>query len=274
MLKSLITRFNQLSVWRRSVQVWGHELKAPTFDRLLALWLHRASMMGVEDQTILRRLVRPGMRIADVGANQGLYALLMADLTGPDGEILCFEPQPELNAVLRLNIGNNNAGNIRIFDQAVGAEPGTSVLQESCFNSGDNRVGEWGGGRTFEIEVAPLDTILAENRRLEFMKIDVQGYELPAFQGMAEVMAASPELVIYLEYWPSALKAQSGSATAILELLEERGFLLSEFVDGEPLALRPGAAGHEDLQRKIKGAQFVNLLATRRPASDVWSVEH
>jgi protein-L-isoaspartate(D-aspartate) O-methyltransferase len=65
--------------------------------------------------------VRPGQRILDVGAGSGWTTGLLAHLTGPDGEVLGLELEPELVRFARANIANGSWPNAHI-DQAV---PGT-----------------------------------------------------------------------------------------------------------------------------------------------------
>src|SRR5262249_42513008 len=92
----LLDRLNRAAIWRRRVHVWGHTVRATSLDRLLCLWLHRTGMMGRADRAFLEEAIRPGMQIVDVGANLGLYTLLLARLAGPARRGYAFEPEPPL----------------------------------------------------------------------------------------------------------------------------------------------------------------------------------
>jgi hypothetical protein len=74
-----IRTLNEHWIWKRQLRVFGHLFRAPTFDRLATLWMHKLGILGHEETDLLRQLLRPGMTILDVGANQGLYTLLVAD---------------------------------------------------------------------------------------------------------------------------------------------------------------------------------------------------
>src|ERR1019366_3383573 len=119
----LATSFNGLRVWRREQTVWGGRMRAETFDRTLYLWLHRLGLMGASERAALRRLVRPGMTVVDVGANLGLYSVFLARQVGPAGRVVSFEPDPDLFALLRGNCAANAAANVEAYNMALGAAP-------------------------------------------------------------------------------------------------------------------------------------------------------
>src|SRR5688500_13704019 len=84
--------FNQLPLWRGECTVWDFRFTAATFERWLYLRLHRLGRMGRDECAALRKIVRPGMTILDVGGNLGLYTLLLSRLVGPAGRVVTFEP--------------------------------------------------------------------------------------------------------------------------------------------------------------------------------------
>jgi hypothetical protein len=53
---------------------------------------------------VLRTIVRPGMHILEIGANVGVFTLLMAHRTGSKGSVLSFECDPELAQLVRDNL--------------------------------------------------------------------------------------------------------------------------------------------------------------------------
>ena len=111
---SLIAAFNRLPVWRQRLRVWGFTVTAPTFDRWLYLWMHRAGRMGREEAAFFQRVIRPGMQVADVGANIGLYSLLLARC---DGASFADEQQ-----AMR-----------KMFDKLAAVKPGDPLQEHPAF---------------------------------------------------------------------------------------------------------------------------------------------
>jgi FkbM family methyltransferase len=212
--------------------------------------------MGRAERRFLEQAVTPGMRVADVGANVGLYTLLLARLAGPTGHVYAFEPEPILFRTLRRNCRRNEAGNVTAFNCALGDAAGQTVFYRSAFNSGDNRLGGLGWqGQGVEVDLARLDDLLPAPR-LDFIKMDVQGYELQVLRGMDRVFTASPGLRIYLEFWPAGLRSAGTEPEELLDFLFHKGFRVCRVPGGEPVT------GFSCLARHLPGRKYTNLLAS------------
>ena len=111
-IEKFAVAFNCLGMWHGKQSVWGKRLQARTFDRSLYLLMHRLGIMGADERRILRRFIRAGMTVVDVGANLGLYSLAMADVAGPAGRVISFEPDPDLFLLLRENCAANGSANV------------------------------------------------------------------------------------------------------------------------------------------------------------------
>lgn len=57
------------------------------------------------EQAVLRRLVRPGAVVYDIGASLGFYSALFASLVGSNGRVVSFEPNPRLIPNLKRTAG-------------------------------------------------------------------------------------------------------------------------------------------------------------------------
>jgi hypothetical protein len=122
---ALLAGLNHLPIWRWRVRVWDFTLTPPTFDRWLYLWMHRLGRMGADDAVLLRQMIQPGMQVADVGANLGLYSLLLARYVGPAGRIYAFEPDARMAAALRQNIAANGHPPIEVLSVPPAQPPAT-----------------------------------------------------------------------------------------------------------------------------------------------------
>jgi len=259
MISSLLYNLNHAALWRREINVWDRSMRAASLDRLVALGLHRLGWMGRNEAILLRRLVRPGMHVVDVGANIGLYSLLLARLVDRSGSVLAFEPEPNLFAILRENCLRNDAANIALFQCALGRTNGLVSFHRSAFNSGDNRLGRPSAGHdAVEVKVERFDDLQPESKP-DFVKIDVQGHELAALSGMERTLSASPKVRVLFEFSPAALRKAGTAPELLLQFFRERGFGLYETEDARLTTL-------EDSQRLIsdlRGSRYTNLLAAR-----------
>ena len=258
-MRAILAAFNRLPLWRRRVLVWGFRMHAPTFDRCLYLWMHRLGRMGRGDRAFLAASVRPGMQIADVGANIGLYTLLLARLAGPAGRIHAFEPDPLMVGSLCQNLAAAGAFTVQVFSCAAGAATGEAVLQRHAINSGDNRLGAATGGawhgESHRVPVRALGDALG-GQPLDLMKIDVQGWEAEVFRGLGGLLDANPGLLIYFEFWPDGLARAGTSVADLAALLNQLRLRVTRPGSREPVDLAHLAAG-------MRPGAYTNLLAAR-----------
>ena len=259
MSTSFLFEMNHAAIWQRKIRVWESSVRAASLDRLVFLLLHRAGMMGKEEAELLKKLVRPGMRILDVGANLGLYTLLLSHLTGETGSVFAFEPEPNLFSTLCENLEGNGVGNVTPFQCAAGDANGRATFQRATFNSGDNRLGAGkSSGQTIEVEVARLDEMVPV-QTVDFIKLDVQGHELAALNGMQHLLASSPDLRVLFEFWPAGLRAANASPESLFKFFHDRDFVIYELEGGQPRQLDTPTA----LAEKLGAKGYTNLLAAR-----------
>ncbi len=63
-------------------------------------------------------LIQPGGRCVDVGARIGLHTVRLAKLTGPAGEVIAVEPDPDMARRAARNIALNGLANARVIPAA------------------------------------------------------------------------------------------------------------------------------------------------------------
>jgi FkbM family methyltransferase len=259
MISSLLYNLNHAPFWRREMNVWDRRMRAASLDRLVALGLHRLGWMGHDEAILLRRLVRPGMHLVDVGANIGLYSLLLARLVDRSGSVQAFEPEPNLFAILRENCVSNNATNVFPFQCALGRVHGLASFHRSAFNSGDNRLGRASVGYdAVEVKVERFDDLQPDSRP-DFVKIDVQGHELAALSGMERALSANLNVRVFFEFSPAALRKVGTEPELLLQFFRERGFELYETEGARLKRLRSSGQLISDLRVR----RYTNLLAAR-----------
>jgi FkbM family methyltransferase len=261
LLHRLLERFNESSWWRRDCRVWQQHMAAATFDRWFYLALHRWGLMGAGERAVLRRLLRPGMQVLDVGSNIGLYTVFISRCVGPAGRVMAFEPDPRLARVLAENCRHNFCDNVTIYPQALGSKAGRAVLHTLIVNSGDNHLAAAGGRlwrRDIEVTVATADELLPAFVP-DLVKIDVQGWELQVLAGMREILERNPCVMVYFEYWPAGCRRAGYEPRALLDFFRERGFALHRADDDTFLE----EASLIALEQQVTGLRHVDLIARR-----------
>jgi hypothetical protein len=73
-----------------------------------------------------------------------------------------------------------------------------------------------------------VDDVIAELgiEEVNFVKIDIQGYEQKAISGFQRTLARSKKVILLSEFWPKGLQEAGGSATEYLQMLTNLGFNL------------------------------------------------
>jgi FkbM family methyltransferase len=195
----------------------------PTFVTMLA----NATSRGLEPGTgdVLRRLVQPGMVVADVGANIGLLTLVLAWAAGPGGQVIAFEPE----AIPRSNLEKmkhlNGLSWVEVRDQAVGAEAGqlTFHVSDIIGHSSLYALPEAEEARTIQVEVVRLDDV-APAKRMDVVKIDVEGAELDVLAGMSGLIAKNKDLAIVAEFGPEHLTRVGQTPAQWFKAFADAGF--------------------------------------------------
>lgn len=161
-----------------------------------------------EERTYLRDAVRSGMTVVDIGAGIGTYTRLLSRLVGTGGSVYAFEPSPINYA--RLETSSAGLENVSTIQAAVGDRTGTAGLYLSDLANVDHRTYDSKEGRRrIDISVVRLDDYFPPGQRIDFIKIDVQGYELSVLRGAQRVFRENPGVRLLMEFWPHGL-AQAG----------------------------------------------------------------
>ncbi|MCX5907142.1 MAG: FkbM family methyltransferase [Deltaproteobacteria bacterium] len=182
----------------------------------------------MESMRVIGNQLQRGDTAVDVGANIGLYSLLMGKRVGETGKIYAFEPSRESFAQFQINMELNGLGKVvEAYPVLVGCEAKRQLFYEDGFQ-GTNRVGgsRYDGPQTRVVE---RDTVLLDDffghrqRRPKVMKIDVEGYELQVLRGARETLRAS-QCVVLVEMHPDLWPELGYDWMDIETYLEEVGF--------------------------------------------------
>lgn len=161
---------------------------------------------GYEPETLARmaELLRDCRVFYDIGANTGLFSLLVAKLK-PEARIIAFEPNPQTHARLAENIALNGLeARIDALHAAIGLKDGPITLHipDGAFAlsstlAPEGMSGEMPGHRPVEVECRSMASVLAEFPAPDVIKIDAEGYEAAILESMADFLAHHrPHLLI------------------------------------------------------------------------------
>lgn len=199
----------------------------PLFVHLLDHGIGRPLYTGQgfepDEVATLRAHVGPGMSVIDIGANIGFMTCLAAQLVGSTGHVLAIEPEPGNLALLRANIARQGFQTVEVFAGAVGAAAGTLGLTTSDWNMGHHRIDGSQGPNTIPVPVQTVDELAAVLPRVDFIKVDVEGYEASVFAGMHRTLATHRPVVLS-EFWPYGLRAAGHEAADVLNGWREAGY--------------------------------------------------
>jgi len=139
------------------------------------------------------RSIPAGGVVYDLGANVGYYTLLASVLTGPRGKVFAFEPLPRNLEYLRRHLSLNRIENAAVIEAAVADRSGTVRFEQDASTS-KGRIGAEGG---LEARSIALDERIDEGKlpRPDVLKIDIEGAELLALQGVRKALANSHPMI-------------------------------------------------------------------------------
>ncbi len=179
------------------------------------------------DLAIVRKLVRIGDRVVDVGANVGLYTVTLSRLVGDSGKVYSFEPFPETLETLTNVIRRLSLKNVVTRGCAVSDSVGQGTMEVPLYEEGGENLyqarlatGRPTTHRRCVVEICTLDSLFGtpDIDRIDFIKIDVEGHELQVIQGGRRVLG---------RFKPSLLVEISGNPddnnSASFRLVEELG---------------------------------------------------
>jgi FkbM family methyltransferase len=210
------------------VRVRNQKIYAASLDRLLALLLLKFGNAERFEIDLWQQHLRPGMVAVDIGANLGLYTLLAAERIGPGGTVHAFEPAPHNYALLCRNVKVNGHTNVVLHEIAVADREGTVPLHLCPEHHGDHRIYHVAHGNrpTINVRLTTLDAALHDAPRVDLVKMDIQGSEWRAVEGMRGLIERNPRMLLFLEFWPKGLRESGAEPADFLRRLRELGFLV------------------------------------------------
>jgi len=212
-----------------------------------------------QETALCRALIKAGDRVLDIGANIGYYTLLFCDLVSPGGMVIAVEPDPTNFSLLARNLSSQVAnGSTQLHQVALGSTSGNAQLFLADESSGLHRLysSVCCGTKSTEVSVILGDSLALAP--LDFIKIDIEGFEPEALKGLSQTIAHSPNLKILCEFSPLSLLEAGCSPASFLKTMKEAGFNLVTFSENQWKE-----SDCEELifeTKKLSGADFHNVI--------------
>jgi FkbM family methyltransferase len=184
----------------------GHRIRRGFLKgrRIFTSWRdYPGAIRGTTEERLLdwfRGNARIGETWLDVGAHYGYTALALAELVGPAGHVVAFEPVMASAGCIGITRELNHCSQLRIAPFALGSAAGVGTFDLPVYRGmADStlRQGDW----MEHLLVTSFDSIWpslsAPHERVHGVKIDVQGMEIEVLKGMRQMLQRDhPKLVI------------------------------------------------------------------------------
>ena len=167
------------------------------------------------------KTLRRGMNIVDVGSHIGTYTILAAEKVDKKGKVISIEPEPKNYKQLLQSIKLNNYQNVIPVNTALSDHEGFEKLYLSPFSWGHSLLFKENATSSIEVPTKTLDNLLEELnfKRIDIIKIDAEGSEVPILKGAEKTLKANPniKIIVAAEHYPSEAKE-------VCQFLNDRGF--------------------------------------------------
>lgn len=207
--------------------------------------------------------------VLDVGANCGYTAMVLARTSA--SKVYAFEPDAENIAMLEKVLASRNLqSRVEVVAAAVGAEDGFVDLWRNECHHADHRIatsafkagGDSSPVQTVQVPLVSVDSFVTKkvSGNISFIKVDVQGFELPVCLGMREVLSRHPNITCAFEYCPAQIEELGFSPHEVLDFFRVRGLRIFILRRNGTLSPFTEAALSSDVEQR----GYADLLATRR----------
>ena len=176
---------------------------------------------------IIKRELKEGDVLVEIGAHLGYYTLILSKLVGPAGKIYAFEPDPNNFTLLKKNLEVNQIKNVVLERKAVSNRNGKMLFYPGKERSthGSLIKGEYACGNPIEVDGLRLDDYPFKEK-INLIKMDIEGEEFRALEGMRSLILKTKPLKMISEFSPAFLKEQGINPKNFITELEKVGFHL------------------------------------------------
>src|SRR5262245_29019565 len=210
--------------------------KDPGISRQLIYFGRREA----EQKFIIEQVLQPGMTALDVGANIGYFTVMMARIVGATGRVYAVEPHPGNFELLRTNVARNGFADFAELQEIAlartsGRQPLLLSRHSNChslFRPALNACLPWHEKYrrpvvgAVEVETSTLSDYLKGKKPIDFLHMDIEGYEVEILRSLAEqAVEGSGRLSVLFETHPEFYDTHYNDIRPVLdELCRRHGY--------------------------------------------------
>jgi FkbM family methyltransferase len=232
----------------------GGEICVPAGPSITTYVLIEQEDWFEKEIAFVRRLLQPGMRTIDIGANFGTYTLAMARAVAPEGRVWAYEPTSTTARYLGKTIVRNDLANVEMMQAALADRTGSGRLHLDA-QVETNRLVTDGNGEEVSLTTLDAESRLRSWGRIDFIKIDAEGGELDIVRGGESFFAEQSPLVMFER------RAAQGENEGVRSAFLARGYTLFKLIGPDTCLVPVGREERYD-------AFDLNLFACKPDRAD------
>jgi FkbM family methyltransferase len=212
--------------------------------------------------SLLSSALGPGKIFFDVGTNMGYHSLLASKLVGDKGRVHAFEPADTQFQHLQLNLRINHIENVTANQCAVAESTGErEFFISEGWNQGTHSLGKTAGqSKSCRVPCVSIDDYVEKQsvKRIDVMKVDVEGAELSVFKGAQRTLSTMPPPLLIFECCEEFSQPFGYSTRDVKQMIEQHGYNLYN-LDISPQPTRVSSSSPE---------RYANIVALHSSADD------
>jgi FkbM family methyltransferase len=184
----------------------------------------------------IKEHISSGDIFVDIGANIGQHSLFAASIVGDCGRVISFEPIKSIYNQLVHSVEVNKFHNVDAYNFACGNMQSKKNISINKENAGASSLVLTAEGGVEEVLVIPADSILSNYNKIDFIKIDTEGFELPVLEGLSKTIEKFRPKIM-LEFSPELYEKSnlSESGEKIIKLILAHHYKIIDLEDNDKI---------------------------------------
>ncbi|MEN9552073.1 MAG: hypothetical protein RI935_450 [Candidatus Parcubacteria bacterium] len=224
-----------------------------------AFWLWTHKEREKDEELFFEKFLKEGDVVVDCGAHLGTLTITASKIVGDRGHVYAYEAHPRTFSFLKKNIHDNECKNVTALHVAV-TDTNQSVRFSDYYVNDMNSVEENG---PLEVTGNTLASLLYDVEKIDLLKLDIEGSELPALIGACDVLERVK--AVYYEIEKHAYERFGYHPQDVITFLESKGFI-SYVYDKDFVVSRIDAS-------RIAKARYYNVIALKNISSTYFKID-